>query len=723
MKPRSSVPLITCIGACLLALGCDDMMTAGGSDEIDTAVGRLAVDRSGAPVALARVALIPAGDSSGKAVAVSAADSTGVLPDFRVPDGYYGMLLRDPGDSLGRFIDSVEVSDGKLPNGRDTLLSLGSVRGVVRVAPGHSPAMVAMGLIGTDILANVLADGTFDIQLVPGGVYTLAALPSMEGYGPLYKRIQLMDGQDLVLADTLTMPFAGMPAPGGVVVTQDTATGDVVVKWNSVVHPDLYGYLVEALEGGVVVRSRFLQDTTWVDSLGVDWVKMALFGPWSDRKVVYRISSRSRNGAPDVKNAAPEFVAHPPAWTTRIDSVELRIDTLPGGDARVAWNRLEHPAMKGWVVERWTGGTMDCSGEVFAQDTVWMDSSCPVRGWELVDSGLWAYSGTAGITQAVSSTYRLSAKRSRDGASGSQWSVGVAEGELAPPAGPVFDGVAAGKWGAYERQSNSYDLRRLVAAGDWLVQVIGDSPFPLHYKEIRSVSRDGTVWETCGKAGIPVGEGDSLWVVRPTSDAKGVVWEVRTGVGAWRADSLHLPFGVSGVNWVVRDTAGFLVGVQEETWNATIKNYRALRISGKTWSLIDSAMDIQYGESYSPSLFASQKGGYDILTGSSYPTGSKICHADRTPAMLDRSACTILGISASVALGPWGAFPTTLHWNYMGDWEDKPGSTTKRLALMDSTGNGVVVQLPLGAEKPALRGNELWVPVGETLWKGTIVTR
>ena len=327
---------------------------AGGSDEIDT---RIAVDRTGKPVAAARIALVRPKDSTGKLVAVSATGKDGSFPNFVVPDGFYSMVLRDSGESMGKYVDSVVVKNQKLPSGRDTLLALGSVRGVVRVSVGHSPATVSVGLVGTDILATVKSDGTFRIELVPGGVYTLGAFPTLEGYGPLYKRIQLKDGQNLTLPDTLVMPFTGLASPGALRVLQDTGTGNVRLSWSPVDHPDLLGYVVDRVEGGAVTTSRYLTDTSWTDSLGAYWASQPLLGPWPSRNVAYRVRSRSLSGTPDSKSIAQTFTAKPPMWTSRVDSTQpvLSQDTSTG-DVRIHWSPVRHPHLKGYVVERLENG-------------------------------------------------------------------------------------------------------------------------------------------------------------------------------------------------------------------------------------------------------------------------------------------------------------------------------------------------------------------------------
>ncbi|MBK8804447.1 MAG: hypothetical protein IPN71_20765 [Fibrobacteres bacterium] len=129
------------LAACATLLGCqqrviDPEREAGGSDEIDT---RMAIDAKGRPLAGARIALVSAGDSTGKLAALSSTGSNGQYPSFNVPDGPYSATLRDAQDSLGKFLDTLQITGGKAKVGRDTLLALGKIRGVVRLVGGEAP--------------------------------------------------------------------------------------------------------------------------------------------------------------------------------------------------------------------------------------------------------------------------------------------------------------------------------------------------------------------------------------------------------------------------------------------------------------------------------------------------------------------------------------------------------------------------------------------------------
>lgn len=378
MNPRVFQRLMTALGAMAMVSGCDldskvvqsDGRTAGGSDEIDT---RIAVDRTGKPVVAARIALVKTGDSSGTALAVSATGSDGAYPTFVVPDGYYSLLVRDSSGTTGRYVDSVRVVSRKLPTGRDTLLSLGSVSGVVRLLSGDSPTSVRLGLVGTDILSSAKSDGTFKIDLVPGGLYTLGAESSLDGYDRIYRRIQLKDGQNLVLPDTLVLPFTGLRVPEELDAHQDTATGNVRVSWDRVDHPDLMGYVVERVEGGVATYSRFLTDTIWMDTLGAYWERLPLLGPWPDRNVTYRVRSRSVSGAADTRSVAFQFQAKPPRWTRFVgDPTPRLIQDSTTGNVQVTWPSIRHPQLRGYVVDRIEDGGVQ-SGPILA-DTIFIDS-------------------------------------------------------------------------------------------------------------------------------------------------------------------------------------------------------------------------------------------------------------------------------------------------------------------------------------------------------------
>jgi hypothetical protein len=534
--------LVQILSGCLASTASDPDKSAGGSDEIDT---RLAVDPSGRPVAGARIALVRTDDSTGKPVALSATGPDGSFPSFVVPDGFYSVVLRDSSDSLGKFVDSVAVKNQKLPAGRDTLRILGEVRGIVRVAAGHSPAIVTVGLLGTDILANVKADGTFKIELVPGGLYTLGAFPTLDGYGPLYKRIQLKDGQNLALPDTLVMPFTGLPSPGALRVLQDTGSGNVRVSWSRVDHPDLLGYVLERVEGGAVTTSRYLTDTAWTDSLGASWEAMPLLGPWPARDVAYRVRSRSLSGAPDSKSAAEAFSAKAPEWTKRVDSVKVTMSTdSVTGVTTLKWNALFHPDVVGWRVKRSVSNMPLCLEDV--SEGTWNDSGCGDPRLAVVsrstDSGK-----TVRLVRPQSPVVEYAVQAVRRS--------GTTQ-ESATASWKAHSNLELVQW----RDSTAIPATVAFRSfGGWLLWT--------EEGKNSKVSRDGSNWEEIpdqanGTRWLVDGQGDSLWMARYMGNS---VVEVasRMGAGSWVKTTYRTVDGFKYLNEVV--VVGGRLGLRGES--------------------------------------------------------------------------------------------------------------------------------------------------------------
>lgn len=526
MKPRLpksvllplAAGLVQILSGCLSSTSIDPDRSAGGSDEIDT---RIAVDRTGRPVAGARIALVRADDSTGKPVALSATGKDGTFPNFAVADGFYSVLLRDPGDSLGRFVDSVHVVSRKLPSGRDTLLSLGSVRGVVRMATGDSPTSVDIGLLGTDIVTAPKTDGTFKIELVPGGLYTLGAVTGLGGYGRLYKRIQVADGQNLVLPDTLVLPFTGLPIPAGLRVLQDATTGNVQVTWSRVVHPDLLGYVLERVDGGATTFSRYLTDTSWTDSLGAYWEAMPLYGPWPSRDVAYRVRSRSLSGAMDTKSMALAITAKPPEWTKQVDPISCSLSTFDKSrHANLKWSVPQQPDLFGWSIVRVVDGKVDCKQPVSTGK--WSDSTCSESAGLTFDSTTNLSPSIHLVRQVHSRVeYQLWTLRAL-GRSELAWDTLVTTGS-----GTLVD------W----RDSSLTGIdssARFQSKGGWILKSAAGNQ--------RSISKDGIVWEP-----IPdsfrtwVGMGDSVWCVKLATDSIHVEIGSRGDEDGWNTRLVPLP--------------------------------------------------------------------------------------------------------------------------------------------------------------------------------------
>jgi len=679
MKIHAPRILLLAIGSCALVLSGCDKTTAGGSDEIDT---RIAVNPSGIPVSGARIVVVPSGDSSGLAAAISATAANGTFPDFQVPDGYYSVLVQDSGDSLGKYMDSLRIVSHKVPSGRDTLRAMGRIRGVVRLGTGDSPSTVVVGLVGTGIVANVQADGTFSIELVPGGLYTLGASTSLQGYGPLYQRLQLRTGQDTLLADTLVLPFTALPAPSGLLVGEDTATGNVRVSWPRVVFPDLLGYVLERVEGGVVTDSLYTSDTSWTDSLCTYWNSQPLLGPWPSRNLAYRVRSRSVSGAPDSRSIAQTFVAQPPNWTKRVDSVKVTLVTdTATGVTTLTWNSPGNPDLVGWAVTRTVGGLVDC--QTTPSGSNWSDSGCPLATRMVIDSSTSSTPFT--LDRSTTLSFELSSIR---------------------------------RTGASEVVASISRRDSVVPLVDWRDSIPdGSKTGRLTFWNPPMDTCDDTAGTLCA------GFGDSLWSVRKLDTA---TWRFKSRIGPnnWISRDIPSPSGVCSGSY---DLSLFALHVDS---GAPIFD---CSWSGELWrwdgvGLRQIAYFPKVPNEWINGDWTMKDGGFYVVLGSASPGIAEIYRRAPSQTGFIQVAKISLTNPAMNTISVYGAFSTG-EIVMVRSSVASGGSSTSDLSIRTADGRISVVPYPPGVVPSSgmvnpdieIRGDEIWlVGMNGHLWKGTL---
>jgi hypothetical protein len=501
--------------AVLLGSSCD-RGTGSNSEQ----ASRTVVDGSGRPIAGARVSLVRLKDSTGTPVAVGATDSAGGIPLFQVPDGVYAAVLRDPSDSLGRFIDSLVVVGGAVPAGKDTLLPLGGVGGVVRVLAGDSPAIVSLWLAGTDILASAREDGTFEIDFVPPGKYILVAYATQGRYLLSRTPIELLPGQKLTLLDTLVVPFDGLSPVSSVQAWQDSITGMVGLSWSDLVPA---GTLFEIQRSGSpwASASWYGTDTTFQDSLGTDYRSLPLLGPWPSGEILYQVTALPAAGSGSLASppSGIRLLVQPPSWTRTLDSVRVHAAVDTGtGHATLDWSPYPHPDRVGWSVVRSVEGLSDCSSRTSLES--WSDSACQDSRLAPVDT---AGSDTLMRSRDAIVSWTVSGIRSHGGAE----SLGVASAAVTAPTWFGWDDTGI------LQDGKAYSF---TAAGSWLLL----TKQPWQYL----VTLDGVEWED-----LPVptgawsveGDGDSLWLASMADDSSGVLLSSRSGPTEWNTRRIPLP--------------------------------------------------------------------------------------------------------------------------------------------------------------------------------------
>lgn len=221
--------------------GCDEP-TAGTNDETHTTISaRILLPDGTTPAVGATVRLVRRDDVIAAATGLVEADGRPKVP--RVDDGIYALSASS--GPLASWTDSVEVRGGRLLLERDdTLRKAGSISGVVLLQPQHDPKTVTVNVLGTDIWTNVGQDGRFRLPELGAGVLRLRFQTTVADYTPLFGTVRLKVSQDTLLPDTLRLPYTGIPVVLGLRAANDSATGDVVVRWRASDHPRLVDYVV-----------------------------------------------------------------------------------------------------------------------------------------------------------------------------------------------------------------------------------------------------------------------------------------------------------------------------------------------------------------------------------------------------------------------------------------------------------------------------------------------
>ncbi|HXP89489.1 MAG TPA: hypothetical protein VN931_01040 [Fibrobacteria bacterium] len=225
---RQNLSALALASTCLWLSSCDSQKVTGTMDETNASAARL-LDTAGTPAAGANLLVFHPLDSTRTPVAagVTLADGSYSLPT--VPDGMYQILAR----SAGRVavLDSVYTSQGKLLVRTDTLRDPGSIYGVVEMVGDDNPASVEVSVLGSDLLvANVAADGSYRLDNLGAGTWTLKFSTSLAGYANTYVTVR-SSAAKAVDVDTVAMDYVDIPPVSGLRATYDTITGTVHLTW------------------------------------------------------------------------------------------------------------------------------------------------------------------------------------------------------------------------------------------------------------------------------------------------------------------------------------------------------------------------------------------------------------------------------------------------------------------------------------------------------------
>jgi hypothetical protein len=317
----------------------DPVSTAGGTETGDAMVTGMIVDANGNPVKGATVRMVPVGFDARQLakrlaktrsltaeqmraallaeVDSAVTDSNGVFSFDTVDTGTYNVLA-DSGTNLA-YQDSVAVEpDTQTTVPTDTLKAPGSVRGVVRLQPGDDSRKVFVIALGTfAVTAPSDSIGNFAMADMAEGTYSTRILSTLDDYGVLDTTFSVAAGIENVLADTIDLPYTGIPVPQGLTINYDTLTQIVTLTWNrpttgrTVAGYNIYRQYMGSTDSSLAKIRSNVTDTLFRDSAGIE-----------DQTYEYRIAAVDTSITEGTKSAAVQI---------RMLSAFQLIDTIGGG--------------------------------------------------------------------------------------------------------------------------------------------------------------------------------------------------------------------------------------------------------------------------------------------------------------------------------------------------------------------------------------------------------
>jgi hypothetical protein len=272
----------------MLLFSCTNKSVTGTTDEtVVTSAHVYNPDRS--PAVNATVKVFAVSDTSRIPVYETATDNTGKY-HLAIGNGVYNVLVGK--DSLGAFQDSVIVQTTYSTLSNDTLGRPGVLCGVIVMQPMHNPATATVQILGTDKYSNVLENGSFVIEGIPAGEYSLRSVTTLPEYTPTFTNITMAPTVKDTLHDTIDLIYTGIPVVLNLKASYDTLAGIVTLRWDTLSYFNLRDFLIYRDQGQILTPSTTPVGTsptcTFADTIGNSFSgSSALF--------TYRVAVRSKD--------------------------------------------------------------------------------------------------------------------------------------------------------------------------------------------------------------------------------------------------------------------------------------------------------------------------------------------------------------------------------------------------------------------------------------------
>lgn len=188
------------------------------------------------------------------------------IKDVTSGSGYFNVIA-EYNDSLFTMQDTVFISPETHYVKDDTLNDPGSISGIVALQPNHSHLLdnVYVIALGMGRAINVNSTGWFTLSKLPQGDYNLQVDTDIENYGPKFVDVSIASGIDDSVADTITLPYNGIPVITGLSSTYDTLNAVLTLSWNKSSYGDISNYLI----------FRKSSDSLFFPDIPIGWVSSA----------------------------------------------------------------------------------------------------------------------------------------------------------------------------------------------------------------------------------------------------------------------------------------------------------------------------------------------------------------------------------------------------------------------------------------------------------------
>lgn len=214
----------------------------------------------------------PQKDSNDSYIDTAYSDSNGIFNYSAVNDGKYNILYVK--DSLKALRENAFIENGKCEYEIiDTLHLTGSVKGVVKLLENHDCRNVFILILGSNIYTTPYDSlGNFEFKDLAAGTCKLRIITTYDNYEVVDTVVIAESGKDVIISDTIKLPYTGLYTLKGVAVQYDTLLMEAMISWNRDTSTNIAGYRVFRKIIGIsdqfeLIDEKVITDNCYLDDL------------------------------------------------------------------------------------------------------------------------------------------------------------------------------------------------------------------------------------------------------------------------------------------------------------------------------------------------------------------------------------------------------------------------------------------------------------------------